>query len=296
MRLRDVMLAILIAAVWGFNFLASKWAVADFPPMTANLLRFSIVLVVLFPFLKIIHGKMRLLLSVAFLLGVLHFGLLFWGMKLSDGVGSVSIASQLNVPFATLLAVLVLKETVGWYRIAGISLSFAGVAVLSFDPQIFAYWDGLLLIVCGAFIYAVSSVIMRHIKEVPAVTVQAWVALAAVSGSMLLSFVFETGQIQAVENASTQAWLAVAYTAIGSSLIGHGGANYLFRKYEISTVTPYFLVMPLFSILSGVIFLDEAVHAELIIGGVLTISGVLIVTIRNRIKLRPSKAPRAYVP
>ncbi|WP_262694860.1 DMT family transporter [Kordiimonas aquimaris] len=296
MQFRDVLLAVLISAVWGFNFLASKWAVADLPPLTANLFRFLIVLAVLVPFLKVVQGKMRQMLAVAFLLGVLHFGLLFSAMSLADGVSSISVASQLNVPFATLLAVLVLKETVGWYRILGISLSFVGVLILGFDPEVFAYWDAILLIVLGAFVFALASVMMRQLKEVPAVTVQAWVAFAAVSGSILLSGFFESGQIEAVKNTGMRAWLAVVYTAVGSSLIGHGGANYLFRKYEISTVTPYFLVMPLFSIISGVVFLGEVIHWELIVGGLFTISGVLIVTIRNNIRLKPSKAPRSYVP
>ena len=296
MQIRDVLLAILISAVWGFNFVASKWAVVDLPPLTANLFRFIIVLIVLLPFLKIVKGKMRQLLTVATLLGVVHFGLLFTGMSLAGGVSSISVASQLNVPFATLLAVIILKETVGWYRIVGITLSFVGVMILGFDPKVFAYWDAVLLIVFGAFIFALSSVMMRQLKEVPAVRIQAWVALAAILGSLTLSAIFETGQIAAIESAGTRAWLAVVYTAVGSSLIGHGGANYLFRKYEISTVTPYFLIMPLFSIASGVIFLDEVISWELIVGGLFTISGVLIVTIRNNIRLKPSKAPRAYVP
>ncbi len=281
MRPIHVMLAFLVAAVWGFNFIAAKWAVQDFPPLFANGMRFLVVLAVLFPFLRIVPGKMVQLIKVATAMGVVHFGLLFSAMGLAGGVGSISIASQLNVPFSTILAIIILKETVGWKRVFGISISFGGVLFLGFDPVIFAYWDAVALIVGAAFVYAVSAVMMRQLKDIPATTIQAWVALAGLLGSFAVSFVFESNQIASLDSAGARAWASVAYAGLISTVIGHGGANYLFRKYEISMVSPYFLVMPFFSVIGGVLILDEVVGWEMVVGGGMTIFGVLIVTLRN---------------
>ena len=290
MKARDIAFAVLIAFVWALNFIAVKWAVEDFPPLIANCLRFIAVLAVFFPFLRIVPGRMKPLLMAAFTLGVAHFGMVFLGMKLAGGVGAVAIASQLNVPFATLLAIFILKETVGWRRILGIGLSFSGVLVLGFDPVIFTYWDGLLVISFAAFLYAVSAILMRQLKDVRAVTVQAWVAVAGISGSLILSSIFESEQIQAITGASPKAWAAVAYSGIASSVIGHGGANYLFRKYDVTVVSPYFLIMPLFAVAAAVVVLGEEVSSKMLLGGSLTIFGILIVTLRNnaRAKLAPS--------
>lgn len=281
MRPVHVILAFLVAAVWGFNFIAAKWAVQDFPPLFANGLRFLVVLAVLFPFLRIVPGKMVQLIKVATAMGVVHFGLLFSAMGLAGGVGSISIASQLNVPFSTILAIVILKETVGWKRVFGISISFGGVLLLGFDPVIFAYWDAVALIVAAAFVYAVSAVMMRQLRDVRATTIQAWVALAGLLGSFAVSSVLESGQINSLDSAGMRAWASVAYAGLISTVIGHGGANYLFRKYEISMVTPYFLVMPFFSVIGGVLILDEVVSWEMVVGGGMTIFGVLIVTLRN---------------
>lgn len=289
MKLRDTLFALLIAAVWGFNFLAAKWAVEDFPPLMANSIRFMAVLAVLFPFLRIIPGKMRPLLTTAVTLGVLHFGLLFWGMTFAEGVGSVAIASQLNVPFSTILAIIILKEKVGLPRIAGISISFLGVILLGFDPVIFAYWEAVVIIIAAAFVYAVCAVMMRQLKDVPAVTMQAWVAVAGIVGSLLLSLLLESGHVAALEEAGSRAWLAVLYTGLVSTLIGHGGANYLFRKYEVSMVSPYFLALPLFSVMAGVLILNETVGWQLLLGGGMTITGVLIVTLRNNQRARRAR-------
>ncbi|MFC3053589.1 DMT family transporter [Kordiimonas pumila] len=284
MKFRDIVLAVVIAAVWGVNFIAVKAAVDAFSPFLANTLRFSFVFLALSPFLKWVPGRMKSMLAVAVILGVAHFGLILFAMQVADGVSAVAIASQLGVPFSTILAIIVLKESVGWRRIVGIALSFSGVIVLGFDPVIFAYWQALGLVTLAAFMYAVSTVMMRTLKDIPAVTTQAWVGFAGALGSLLFSFAFENNQLEMIKAASNDAWLALLYSAIGSSIIGHGGANYLFRKYDVSAVTPYFLVMPLFAVMAGVMALDETVSSKVVLGGVLTIAGVLIVTLRNRKK------------
>lgn len=286
MKARDILLITLVAVVWGFNFVAVKWAVDELPPFIANAGRFLIVTLMLAPFLRLPKGRVKDLAIVAVALGVIHFGAVFIAMKLADGVGAVAIASQLNVPFATLLAVLFLGESVGWRRVAGIALSFGGVLFLGFDPEVFAYWDALLVVIFAAFMYSVSAILMRRLKDVRAVTTQAWVGVAGVLGSLMLSTGLETGQVDAVMEASDLAWAGVIYSAIGSSIIGHGGANYLLRKYEVSAVSPYFLMTPVFAVLSGIIVLGEEFTWRMAVGGLLTLAGVAIVTLRNRVKAK----------
>lgn len=287
MKSRDILLVILITLVWGLNFIAVKWAVEDLPPLVANALRFTIVAILLAPFLRIVSGKMKDLLAAAVSLGVIHFGAVFMGMQAAGGVGAVAIASQLNVPFSTMLAVLILRETVGWKRVTGIALSFAGVMVLGFDPEVFAYWDALAIIVFAAFMYSVSAILMRRLKDVRAVTTQAWVGVAGMVGSLLLSLMFETGQWQAVSSAGDWAWSGVIYSAIAASIIGHGGANYLLRQYEVSVVSPYFLMMPVFAVLGGILILDEDFTWRMAVGALLTLLGVMIVTLRNSARAKP---------
>lgn len=291
MKFRDICLVVLVTIVWGLNFIAVKYAVADFPPLVANAIRFVIVVVALLPFLRVVPGRMKDLLLVAVCLGVIHFGAVFMGMQVAGGVGAVAIASQLNVPFATLLAVMFLGETVGWKRVTGILLSFSGVMVLGFDPEVFAYWDALLIIIFAAFMYSVAAILMRRLKDVRAVTTQAWVGVAGVLGSALLSGIFETGQVDAVLNASDMAWGGVIYSGIAASLIGHGGANYLLRKYEVSVVSPYFLLMPIFAVLGGILILDEEFTWRMAVGGLLTLLGVAVVTFRNNVRAKEIVSP-----
>ncbi|TNE66400.1 MAG: EamA/RhaT family transporter [Alphaproteobacteria bacterium] len=284
MPFRDVCLVLMVTLIWGVNFIAAKWAVTDLPPFIANACRFLVVVIVLLPFLKVVRGRMTVLLMAAFTLGVLHFGSVFTSMKLAGGVGSVAIAAQLCVPFSTILAIIVLKESVGWKRIAGIVLSFLGVLVLGLDPEVFAYWDALLVMTFGAFAYSVAAILMRQLKDVSAFTTQAWVGVAGAIGSVCLSLVFERGQVSAIANADMLVWLSVLYSGIGSSVIGHGTINHLLRKHEVSVVSPYMLATPLFAVAAGMIVLGEVLTWRIALGSLLTITGVLIVTLRNNKK------------
>jgi drug/metabolite transporter (DMT)-like permease len=81
---------------------------------------------------------------------------MFSGIALSGNMSSVAIASQLGVPFATLLSVMLLGEQIHWRRRLGIGLAFAGVLVLGFSPEILASPRGLLIVVIAAFIGAVE--------------------------------------------------------------------------------------------------------------------------------------------
>ncbi len=161
MAVLDLLFLVFINLVWGLNFIALKWAVADFPPLVSNAIRFLIVAIVLAPFLRHTVGRFREVLGVAFLLGVLHFGIVIMAMKLSQGVTSVAIVSQLSIPFATIFAILMLKEHVGWKRVAGIAFSFAGVLIIGFDPVIFSQGTALVMMAVGAAFIALSTIYMR---------------------------------------------------------------------------------------------------------------------------------------
>ena len=116
---------VLINVIWGFALIAAKVSLGHFPPFLFTALRFGLIVLVLFPFLRFHRGRMRELLIIAACAGPLGFGFFFAGLAISDA-SVVAVVSQLGVPFATLLSILLLGEHVAWRRWLGISLSFCG--------------------------------------------------------------------------------------------------------------------------------------------------------------------------
>jgi len=153
----DLLLALLANAVWAFNFIAGKAGVIQFQPFLFTALRFAVLLLVLLPFLRWMPGRMRGVLGIALVQGVLHFSLVFAGLEASGDIASVAIASQLYVPFSTVLALFLLGETLDARRVVGIALAFGGVLVIGFDPVVFRHLDALLLVTDAKNIYILSG-------------------------------------------------------------------------------------------------------------------------------------------
>ena len=284
MHLHHLAFVILINMIWGLSFIALKYSVADLSPLLANAGRFLFVAIALLPFLKIVKGRMRQVLWVATIFGVFHFGIFIFAISLSSGVSEVAIAAQLSVPFSTLLAIVMLKEVVHVPRVLGITISFMGVLVMGLDPEIFAHIGSIICMATAALLVAYATILMRKLKDIPAMTLQAWVALMGFGGSVLLSAIFESGQVEAVKNISSPAVYGLVYSAVGSSIIGHAGVNFLLRHYEVSVVSPYMLLTPVFGVLGGVLILDETLTTRMMAGGLLTLAGVAIITLRNYIR------------
>ena len=189
---RHLLMMTLINILWGFNFIATKWITLEFPPAFGAAFRFLIVFILLLPFLKIVKNKMKPLLITATTLSTLHFGIMFLAISFTEDMSVIVIGSLINVPLATLLAVLFLNEKLGWKRITGLLLAFGGIGILTFDPRAFSYLDGLSLVLLSAFFYAVGTIFMRKLRDVHPLTLQAWVGLIGFPSLLIISLLFET--------------------------------------------------------------------------------------------------------
>ena len=279
MKSTDLLLALLANAAWAFNFIAGKAGVTHFHPFLFTALRFGILLLALLPFLRWIPGKMRGVLGIALVLGVLHFSLVFAGLEASGDIASVAIASQLYVPFSALLALLTLGEVLDWRRWLGIASAFGGVLVIGFDPVVLQHLDALLLITAGALAMAVATIQMRRLRGVSVFALQAWIAVCATPALALLSLLFEQGQWTAIRTATWLELAAPLYSAIGASLVGHGIVYHLLGRYPVGVTTPLMLLTPVLAVAFGVLLWGDVLTWKLIVGGLLTLSGIAIITL-----------------
>jgi O-acetylserine/cysteine efflux transporter len=279
---RDLAFLILINLIWGANLIASKIGVGQFPPIFFTALRFGLVAVLLLPFLRVHPGQMRALLSAALLTGPASFALLFLGVYYVKDASMVAVASQLGVPFSTLLSVWLLGETIRWRRRLGIALSFAGIMIIGFDPRVFDYWQGLMLVVASCFMGALGLIFMKRLRNIGALQVQSWVAVVGGPVLFLLSLATESGQWESAHNADWHGWGALLFTTVFSSLVAHTGWYYLVSRYPVTSLSPLTLLSPLFGVVFGVTLLDDHLTPRMLVGGAVTLVGVLIVLLREK--------------
>ena len=180
---RHLALLVFMNLIWGANLIASKIGVGEFPPIFFTALRFGSLALFLVPMLRMHRGQMTNLFAAVMLTGPAAFALLFAGIFLTEDAATVAVASQMGVPFSTLMSIWFLGETIRWRRTLGIVLAFGGIVIISFDPRVLAYWEGLALVVASSFVSALGLIFLKRLKGIRPLELQAWVA--SVGGSIL---------------------------------------------------------------------------------------------------------------
>ena len=290
---RDVGLVLVVCVVWAINFLTSAYALREFPPLLFTGLRMALLAAVLWPFLKpAAPGQWPRLLGISLGLGVVHFGLSFWALKLAGDLSSVAIVMQSYVPMSALLAWWLLGERFAWRTGLAIAVSFAGVLVLGFDPLVLDRPAALLLMLCSAGFLALATVMMRGLQGQTPWSQQGWLALLSVGPLLALSSLVEGPLTQTLPGGTWIGWSGVAYSALVSSLLGHGLYYALVQRHPVAQVTPWLLLAPVLAVGLGVAFWGDRPGPELLVGGAMVLGGVLVIALRSWQKARQA-APTA---
>jgi O-acetylserine/cysteine efflux transporter len=279
---RHLAFLIVINLIWGLNLIASKIGVGYFPPIFFTSLRFASVLLFLIPILKFHRGQMQNLIAATALTGPVAFAFLFVGLRKAEDASTVAIATQLGVPISTLLSVWLLGETIRWKRRLGIALAFGGIVIIGFDPRVIDYWEGLALVVISCVFSSLGLIYVKQLRNIRPLELQVWTAIIGAPVLLLVSLTLETGHLDAIRTASWEGWGALAFTVLFSSLIAHTGWYYLVSRYPVTSLSPITLLSPLFGIVFGVTLLNDQLTTRMLVGGAITLIGVLIVVLREK--------------
>jgi O-acetylserine/cysteine efflux transporter len=276
----QILCAVAVPLLWGYQFVAIKVGVTEFPPLFFLALRFLAIALLLVPFVKKpARRQFGPIAAISIFLGGLNFGLFYVGLGL--GSGSLSaVAYQLATPFTVLLAWPLLAERPSLTTSAGVVLAFTGVVVLAAGPGLSANALPLLLVIGAAFSFAVSNVLTKRYGPFDPLMLIAWSSLLTVPQVLLMSLLLEYGQLASLVTADQRGWLALAYTIFVGGIAGFGLWFWLIARCSMARVAPFGLLLPVFALMSSVLFLGDRVTPKLIVGGLLAISGVAITQVR----------------
>lgn len=284
MNLRDTLQALCVVVIWGFNFAAIKVTVGEIPPLTLTAIRFAVTAIILLPFFRLRLDQLRQVVPVALVLGVGHFGLFFVGFRGADAA-TVALLLQLGVPFSCILAAIFFKDKLGPKRLFGLALAFVGAAFLAGEPQGGTLLSVVSVIAC-AFCWAWANILIKKLDGIPPLAIMGWMSLFAIPVLLLMSLMWEDGQVQAVREASYVAWLLLSYTIIGSSIFAYHLWYRLIDRLDVSQVVPFTLLAPVIGVGAGVVLLGESFTIYKLLGGAMTITGVAIIQFRQIRKRR----------
>ncbi len=279
---RHILIAMLATLLWGCNFIASKYALQHFTPFLFSSLRFLLVGLAVVPFVPRPHGvQWKHLLLLSSTLGAGHLAFSIMGMAHGLDIATTVITIQLGTPFACALGAVLLNDKLGPWRTGGLVIAFCGVLLVVGTPSVAQNYTGFLLVFFSAFMFGIANIVMKRIPAIPSSQAIGWMSLLAVPQILLLSLLFEHGQWQQIVTIPHESVVALLYSAFGSTIVGYGSWYWLMGRYEVSQVTPFALLVPIFGIGISQFFFAEHLSALTLIGGVITLIGVGIIVVRR---------------
>jgi O-acetylserine/cysteine efflux transporter len=286
--LKDAMLAVLVAVIWGMNFVVIDEGLGGMPPLLFVALRFVVVLLPAVFLIPRPNVPWRTLATVGLFLSVGQFALLYSALAAGMPAGLASLVLQAQVLFTVALAALRLHERPSTQQIVGTVIGAFGLAVVASGRSSATPLLGLLLTLAAAMSWAAGNVASRRAAVTSGLSMTVWSALVApiplFAMSMIIDGPDEVGT--ALTHLTLANVLSTAYTAYLASLVGYGIWNTLLARHAAARVVPFTLLVPPIGILSAWIVQGEQPGPAEAVGGLVLLVGVAVTAIK-----RAQKAP-----
>ena len=179
---------------------------------------------------------------------------------------------------------LLIGETVGWRAVLGVLLGIAGIVVLA-DPPRFDWndrgviWSHLWLLLSG-FTWAIAIVhIRRHRWRTAPLDALPWqMSVAAVLLWPIALLIEPNGHLDASRK---ELWIGLIYIGAFAGPIATWAAVSVNRALPPVVGSMAMLGVPLLSIASSVVLVDEPITLPLAIGTTLVIAGIAVVILEK---------------
>lgn len=290
---KTILLLAFLILVWGINWPLSKFALQYTPPVLFAGLRALIggllLLIVALPKYKLLQFRRNWHVYVlsALLSIVLYYGVQTIGLQYTPS-GLFSAIVFLQPVLLGLFSWWWLGEQMTRQKMLGLIIGFVGVATMSIGGMTGNISPlGILLAIVTALTWALGTV---YVKKIGHRVDSLWLTAMQVTigGIILLAGGSE------MESWKDIKWnmpfiMDTAFIAVFVIALGWFVYFKLIHEGEASKVGSYTFLIPLVSIISSVLFLNEHVSLNLVFGLLLILASILLVNVRFR-KAEKTKA------
>ena len=264
--------------IFGSSYPVNKLALnTSLPPMLAGSLRMFILFIFLIPFCKFkIPDRKYFLPLIGFSL-TMGFGvILFLNLSLGKAtlVAPIIIGAQLAIPFAILVSSIFLNEKVSLKQWVLIFISFFGIFLIGYDPNLKGEIYALFLCCISAFFYGIANVLSRYIKEVDVKFSNMIMGLTGFITILIFSIFTEGNTINHLMEININTWLLLLHNGVTVSVIAHTSLFYLYKFYSVNKVMPFYSLFPIFGLLLTFFIFGEIPTLLSTIGGAIVIISV----------------------
>jgi drug/metabolite transporter (DMT)-like permease len=289
LKLKHWLVFILLGAIWSSSFMWIKIAVQEIGPIT--LVAFRVLFGLLFGVVVIYIQRIQwprtlkewtplLVLSIANI--AIPFFLISWGEQSIDS----AVASILNAttPLFTILIAhyLLQDDKMTAPKVLGLLMGFAGVVILmskDIGASLGSVLGQLAIVLASAF-YAGGAVYARKTtQELPGILRSAGPLLPATVVMWLAMFMLES-PVKFPQLGIT--WIALLFLGVLGSGLAFVMSYYLLHEIGPTRTSMVTYLFPLGGVILGVVFLDEVLSWQLIVGAVLIVLSLIVANMQSQ--------------
>ncbi|MFM2423279.1 MAG: hypothetical protein RL291_1809 [Pseudomonadota bacterium] len=275
---RHIALALIVAVLWGLNFIVMKYIVTELPPLGVTGLRFLLAAVPFVFFVPWPNASAQGVIGFGILFGVVKFGLLFTAFKAGMPAGLAALVLQTQALFTILLALVFLGERPRLIQWLGLAVAMVGAAIIiggKFGDTAFL---PVLLTFAAALAWAGANIFLKRESGFDPLGFAVWSSLPAGLVMVALSVLVEgpSTLLSATMNLSLTGWGALAYLVYVISIVTGALWAFLMGRYAAASIAPFALLVPVVGILASWVVYGETLASATIFGGALIFVGLAV--------------------
>lgn len=281
----SVWAAIAVALLlWASAFAGIRAGLASYGPGQVALLRFGTASIVLAVYASVTRMRLPALRDVPLIAAAGFLGITVYHVALNFGeqtvtAGAAALLISTSPIFTAILSSAVLKERItvlGW---GGILVSFAGVALIAFgEGGGLTLSTDALVILLASFAAALYMIVgkrpLRRYRAFEFTTYMIW------AGTIPL-LVFAPGLVAQMGTADPASTWAVVYLGVFPGAVSYVLWSYALSRMPASVLATFLYAQPVNATLIAWIWLHELPSTLAIVGGVVSLAGVIVVNSRG---------------
>jgi O-acetylserine/cysteine efflux transporter len=276
MKIRHLLLAIAVTAIWGLNFSVIKLGLTTVDPFILAGIRFTLCALPAIFFIPKPDVPWRYIVGYGLVFGVGLWGVVNLGIQSGLSAGIASLVLQFSAFFTLLLGARVLREKLSRYQIAGMAIASGGLLSILTIADGTVTSAGLMLVLLGALAWSVANVINKKARTTQVFAFLVWSSAFSPIPLFALDYAVNgsVGYRALVSQIDARAVLSVLFQVYPNTLFGYWVWNSLMKRYPVSTVAPLSLLVPVFGLVGSAVIFNEQLSLNKVIAVLLIVSGL----------------------